>query len=175
MTVAVVAGFDRVRDELGPTEVMIYNPSVPAPGHLFDVDLDAFETVYEVVLRGAFCVAREAIGDMLDAGGGTVIFTGTSIARRPFGNLIAWDTAGPALRGLAGSLVHRFGPRGIHVAYVVVDGAIAGPGESAVDRDDDALIDPESMADTYLHLIEQEEHAWTFEIDLRASGDELRF
>ena len=172
---SIAAGFEAVRESLGPVDVLIYNPSVPAPGHLFEVDDEAFEQVYEVVLRGALHASREAIDDMRATDGtGTVIFTCTSIAKRAFGNLLAWDMAGPGLYGFANSLVHRFGPQGVHVAYVVVDGAIGGPGGSDVPREDDELIAPEAMADTYLHLIEQDEHAWSFEVDLRAHGDEMR-
>jgi NAD(P)-dependent dehydrogenase (short-subunit alcohol dehydrogenase family) len=170
----IEAGFHAVRDRLGPVDVLVYNPSVPAPGHLFEVDQDDFEAVYEVVLRGGFLAAREAIGDMRDNDGGTVIYTGTSMAKRAFGNLLAWDMAGPALRGLAQSLAHRFGSEGIHVAYVLVDGAIGGPGESDVPRSDDELISPRAMADAYCHLIEQDRRGWTFELDLRASGDRMR-
>jgi NAD(P)-dependent dehydrogenase (short-subunit alcohol dehydrogenase family) len=170
----IAAGFREVRERLGPVDVLVYNPSVPAPGHLFEVDRDEFEAVFEVVLRGGFLAAREAIDDMRDNDGGTVIYTGTSMAKRAFGNLLAWDVAGPALRGLAQSLVHRFGPEGIHVAYVLVDGAIGGPGESDVARPDDELISPEAMADAYLHLVEQDRRGWTFELDLRASGDRMR-
>jgi NAD(P)-dependent dehydrogenase (short-subunit alcohol dehydrogenase family) len=176
----IEAGFATVRDELGPVDVLVYNPSVPAPGHLFEVDDGDFDAVTDVVLRGGFHAAREAIGDMQNRGdgrdgdGGTVIFTGTSMAKRAFGNLVAWDMAGPGLRGLAQSLAKRFGPEGVHVAYVLVDGAIGGPGESDVPRDDDELIDPEAMADTYVDLIQQDERAWTFELDLRAHGDEMR-
>ncbi|WP_049903872.1 SDR family NAD(P)-dependent oxidoreductase [Halococcus agarilyticus] len=170
----ITAGFREIRNSLGPVDVLVYNPSVPAPGHLFDVDRDDFEAVYEVVLRGGFLAAREAIGDMRERDGGTVIFTGTSMAKRAFGNLLAWDMAGPALRGLAQSLVHRFGSEGVHVAYVLVDGAIGGPGESDVPRSPDELISPTAMADVYCHLIEQDRRGWTFELDLRASGDRIR-
>lgn len=185
---AIEAGFDAVRDELGAVDVFVYNPSVPAPGHLFEVDDEAFDAVLDVVLRGAFHAAREAIADMAvtppgvdagsqhteDADGGTVIFTGTSIAKRAMGNLVAWDLAGPGLRGFAQSLARRFGAEGVHVSYVVVDGAIGGPGESEVDRDESELVAPDALADTYLDLVEQDEHAWTFELDVRAYGDDLR-
>lgn len=170
---AIEAGFEAVREDLGSVDALVYNPSVPAPGHLFDLDVEDFDRVYEVVVRGAFVAAREAIGDMREDGG-AVVFTGTSMARRAFGNLPAWDAAGPALRGFAGSLAHRFGPEGVHVAYVLVDGAIAGPGESQVSRSSDELVDPAEMAESYLHLIEQDPRAWTFELDLRAYGDEMR-
>lgn len=187
---AIEAGFDAVRDELGAVDVFVYNPSVPAPGHLFEVDDGAFDAVLDVVLRGAFHAARQAIADMADtppgvdvgsrdagaadADGGTVIFTGTSIAKRALGNLVAWDLAGPGLRGFAQSLARRFGDEGVHVSYVVVDGAIAGSGESDVPRDDSELIAPDALADTYLDLVEQDERAWTFELDVRAYGDDLR-
>jgi NAD(P)-dependent dehydrogenase (short-subunit alcohol dehydrogenase family) len=176
----IEAGFETVRDELGPVDVFVYNPSVPAPGHLFEVSDDDFDAVLDVVLRGGFRAAREAIRDMQDRGGGrdgdggTVIFTGTSIAKRAFGNLVAWDAAGPGLRGFAQSLAKRFGPEGVHVSYVLVDGAIGGPGESDTARDEAELIDPDAMADTYVDLIQQDERAWTFELDLRAHGDEMR-
>jgi len=187
---AVEAGFDAVRQEFGPVDVFVYNPSVPAPGHLFEVDDDDVDAVLDVVLRGAFHAAREAIADMTDtppgvdvgsqhagagdADGGTVVFTGTSIAERALGNLVAWDLAAPGLKGFAQSLARRFGAEGIHVSYVVVDGAIGGPGESDVPRDDAELIDPEALADTYVDLVEQDERAWTFELDVRAYGDDVR-
>ena len=172
---AIAAGFETVRERFGPVDVLVYNPSVPAPGHLFEVDAEAFERVFDVVVRGALFASREAIGDMRESDdGGAVLFTGTSMAERAFGNLLAWDAAGPALKGFASSLAHRFGPDGVHVAYVLVDGAIGGPGESDVDRPDSELIDPAAMAESYLHLVEQDRHAWTFELDLRAYGDEPR-
>jgi NAD(P)-dependent dehydrogenase (short-subunit alcohol dehydrogenase family) len=188
---AIDAGFAAVRDEFGPVDVFVYNPSVPAPGHLFEVGDDDFDAVLDVVLRGAFHAAREAIADMADtppgvdagagdggdaggADGGTVIFTGTSIAKRALGNLVAWDLAGPGLRGFAQSLARRFDAEGVHVSYVVVDGAIGGPGESEVPRDDAELIDPDALADTYLDLVGQDERAWTFELDVRAYGDDVR-
>ena len=170
---AIEAGFAAVRGALGSVDALVYNPSVPAPGHLFELDVEGFDRVYEVVVRGAFVTAREAIGDMRQDGG-TVVFTGTSMARRAFGNLAAWDAAGPALRGFAQSLARRFGPEGVHVAYVLVDGAIAGPGENQVSRSTDELIDPEAMAESYSHLLDQDPRAWTFELDLRAHGDEMR-
>jgi len=182
---AITEGFDAVRDEFGPVDVFVYNPSVPAPGHLFEVDDEDFDAVLDVVLRGAFHAAREAVADMTapppgaergadGADGGTVLFTGTSIAKRAFGNLVAWDLAGPGLRGFAQSLARRFGPEGVHVSYVVVDGAIGGPGESDTGRDESELLNPDAMADTYLDLVQQDERAWTFELDLRAYGDEMR-
>jgi len=194
---AVEAGFAAVRDELGSVDVFVYNPSVPAPGHLFELDADDFDAVLDVVLRGAFHATREAVADMTatppgveagadvgtdpgdaesgDADGGVVLFTGTSIAKRAFGNLLAWDLAGPGLRGFAQSLARRFGSEGVHVSYVVVDGAIGGAGgEGDVPRDRAELIDPDAMAETYLAVIQQDERAWTFELDVRAYGDEMR-
>jgi NAD(P)-dependent dehydrogenase (short-subunit alcohol dehydrogenase family) len=169
-------GFERVRDEFGRIDVLIYNPSVPARGQLFDLSPEDFETVWEVVILGAFLCSREAATDMVDSDGGTIIFTGTSLAKRALGNLLAWDSLGPALRGMAQSIARAFNPEGIHVAYAIIDGAIAASGgESEVSRSKDRMIDPVAVADAYWYLIQQSPSAWTFEIDLRASADEMRY
>lgn len=169
-------GFETVREEFGQVDILIYNPSVPAPGQLFDLSLDEFETVWDVVVKGAFLCSREAASDMVDSDGGTIIFTGTSLAKRALGNLLAWDSLGPALRGMAQSIARAFNPEGVHVAYAIIDGAIAAPGgESEVNRPEDQMIDPDEIADAYWYLIQQSPSAWTFELDLRASADEMRY
>jgi NAD(P)-dependent dehydrogenase (short-subunit alcohol dehydrogenase family) len=72
-----------------------------------------------------------------------------------------------ALRGLAQSMARELGPQGIHVAHVVVDGGIRGARRpEAADRPD-ALLDPDAMAASYLHLVQQHRSAWTFELELR--------
>ncbi|HET7323006.1 MAG TPA: SDR family NAD(P)-dependent oxidoreductase [Halococcus sp.] len=169
-------GFERVREEFGRIDILIYNPSVSARGQLFDLSPEDFERVWEVMIMGAFLCSREVAADMVDSDGGTIIFTGTSLAKRALGNLLAWDSLGPALRGMAQSIARAFNPEGIHVAYTIIDGAIAASGgESEVNRPEDRMIDPVEVADAYWYLIQQSPSAWTFELDLRTSADEMRY
>jgi NAD(P)-dependent dehydrogenase (short-subunit alcohol dehydrogenase family) len=135
----------------------------------FDQLIEAeFEQVWRVTCLGAMTVARLVLPPMLAAGAGVIILTGATAGVRGNAKFAAFASAKFALRGLAQSLAREYGPAGIHVAHVVLDGLIDepqtgrrfGPGQSA-------RLDPDAVAGTYLSLAGQDRSCWTHELDLR--------
>ena len=156
---AVRAGFETVRDAFGPVDVLVNHASAASWTGLMDTSVEAFEEAWAVNGRGAFVCSQEAVDDMLDAGGGTVIFTGATSAVRSRGGAIGFTAAKFAARGMAMDIAQEFGPEGVHVAHVVIDGQIdsAGARERQPDREDDTFLDPDELAETYWHLVEQDD------------------
>jgi len=154
----VEAGFERVREAFGPVDVLVNHASAASWDGLMDTDLEGFERAWAVNCRGAFVCSQEAVGDMLETGGGTVVFTGATSAVRSLGGAIGFTAAKFAARGMAMDMAQEFGPEGVHVAHVVIDGQIDGTGarEMFPDRADETFLDPDEMAETYWHLVEQD-------------------
>jgi NAD(P)-dependent dehydrogenase (short-subunit alcohol dehydrogenase family) len=132
-----------------------------------------FEAMWRQNALGGFLVGREAVRRMLPQGRGTIIFTGATASLRARPPFIAFASAKAALRAVAQGLAREFGPQGIHVAHVVIDGVIHG--DQALSRFPDfvkakgkeGLLDPDEIADSYWTLHEQKRGAWTHELDLR--------
>jgi NAD(P)-dependent dehydrogenase (short-subunit alcohol dehydrogenase family) len=151
-------GFETVREAFGPVDVLVNHASAASWTGLMDSSVEEFEEAWAVNGRGAFVCSQEAVGDMLDSGGGTVIFTGATSAVRSLGGTIGFTAAKFAARGMAMDMAQEFGSDGVHVAHVVIDGQIDGPGarERSPERDGDTFIDPDRLAETYWHLVEQD-------------------
>ncbi|MDS0277475.1 SDR family NAD(P)-dependent oxidoreductase [Halomicroarcula sp. S1AR25-4] len=164
---AVAEGFERVREAFGPVDVLVNHASGGAWKGLQDISDDEFAHALDVGPTGGLHCSREAVADMLDTDGGTVIFTGATSAVRGRGGAIGFSAAKFAVRGMAESMARELGPEGIHVAHVVVDGQILGPDAPAADRDAEEYLDPDEIAASYWHLVEQDRSAWTLELDLR--------
>jgi NAD(P)-dependent dehydrogenase (short-subunit alcohol dehydrogenase family) len=168
---AIREGFAAVREELGPVDVLVNHASAASWSGLLDSSVGEFERAWAVNGRGAFVCSQEAVGDMIgdDGDGGTVIFTGATSAVRGRGGAVGFSAAKFAARGMAESMARELGPRGVHVAHVVIDGGILTPGarERTPDLDEEEFLDPEAIADSYWHLVEQDRSAWTLELDLR--------
>ncbi len=158
-TDAIRAGFETVREEFGPVDVLVNHASAATWSGLLDTSVAEFERAWEVNGRGAFVCSQEAVRDMRETGEGTVIFTGATSAVRSLGGTIGFTAAKFAARGMAMDMAQEFGPDGVHVAHVVIDGQIGGPDarERAPDRDEETFLDPDAMADTYWHLVEQDD------------------
>jgi NAD(P)-dependent dehydrogenase (short-subunit alcohol dehydrogenase family) len=156
---AIREGFETVREAFGPVDVLVNHASAASWTGLLDTSVEEFESAWAVGGRGAFVCSQEAVSDMLETGGGTVLFTGATSAVRSLGGTIGFTAAKFAARGMAMDIAQEFGPEGVHVAHVVIDGQIDGPGarERAPDRDADTFLDPERMAETYWHLVEQDD------------------
>ena len=152
-------GFEAVRDEFGPVDVLVNHASAASWKGLMDVSVEEFEQAWAVNGRGAFVCSQEAVGDMLETGGGTVVFTGATSAVRSLGGTIGFTAAKFAARGMAMDMAQEFGPEGVHVAHVVIDGQIDSPRvrEQSPARDADTFLDPDEMAETYWHLVEQDD------------------
>jgi NAD(P)-dependent dehydrogenase (short-subunit alcohol dehydrogenase family) len=156
---AVRSGFDAVRDAFGLVDVVINHASAASWTGLMDTSVAEFERSWAVNGRGAFVCTQEAVGDMLETGGGTVVFTGATSAVRSLGGAIGFTAAKFAARGMAMDVAQEFGPEGIHVAHVVIDGQIDSPDvrERDPDRDEETLLDPDEIAETYWHLVERDD------------------
>ena len=149
----------------GAPDVVVYNASQRVRGPFVEVDAEAVARAIDVSAVAAFRVAQQAVRSMLPDRHGAVLFTGASAGLKGFAHSAAFAMGKFALRGLAQSMARELAPQGIHVAHVVVDGAIRPVG--APDDDQDALLDPDAIAATYVHLLAQPRSVWSWEIEVR--------
>lgn len=169
----MIALFDRIEREVGPLEVVVFNIGANVRFDLTETTSRVFQKVWEMACFAGFLTGREAARVMLPRGQGTILFTGASASLRGRQGFSAFSAAKQALRGVAQAAAKELGPKGIHVAHVVVDGAIDGvfartniPNrEERLERDD--ILKPEEIARNYVWLHGQQRSAWTHELDLR--------
>ena len=161
----VAAGFEAVREAFGPVDTLINHASGGAWKRLMDLSVEEFDDAVAVGARGGFLCSSEAVSDMLEADGGTVIFTGATTSVRGNEGALGFSAGKLAVRGMAESMARDLGPQGIHVSHVVIDGGIRPP-DRAVENPGEYL-DPDAIAENYWHLTQQDESAWTLELDLR--------
>ena len=169
----VVALVERIESEIAPIEVMVFNIGANVPCSILDETARKYFKIWEMACFSAFLVGREVAKRMVSRGRGTIIFTGATAGMRGAANFAAFAGAKHALRALAQSMARELGPRGVHVAHVVVDGAIDTdfirenfPERYAL-RSEDGILNPAHIADNYWHLHTQPRDAWTHELDLR--------
>lgn len=172
---AVSSGFEVVRDRYGPIDILVFNPSYGNWKGLESITPDEFEASWRVSAYGALLCAQEAVVDMRDRDGGTIIFTGATSALRGRDGAIGFSAAKFAARGMAESMARELGPAGIHVAHVIIDGQIRRPdvGDRYPNRGEETFLDPNAIADAYWTLVEQDRSAWTLELDLRPHVEEF--
>ena len=165
----VAAGFRKVREKLGPVEILIAHASGSLGGQLEKTSPEEFERSWRGAVFGAFLCARAALPDMLKQAAGAIIFTGATSSVRGRGGAVAFSSAKFAVRGLAQSLAVELWPKGIHVAHVIIDGVIDTPNVRKAYKPTarDPLLQPDAVADAYWDLIQQDRSAWSLEIDLR--------
>jgi len=166
---SVAAAFDEVRSNLGAPEIFVYNAGAFQMGGILDLSPEKFDECFKANCAGAFYAAQQVLPAMVEAGRGTVLLTGATAALRGGARFSALAVGKFGLRALAQSMAREFGPRGIHVAHVVVDGQIDTPRvrEMSPDREDHTMLSPDAIAETYWQLHSQDRTAWTLELDLR--------
>jgi len=169
----VAAGFRKVRQHLGPVEILIAHACGSVGEGLMKTTMDQFEQSWRVAVLGAFLCGREAVADMLKCGAGAIIFTGATSSVRGRGGAVAFSSAKFAVRGLAQSLAVELWPKGIHVAHVIIDGVIdtTNVRKKYTPSAKEPLLKPEAIADAYWNLIQQDRSAWSLEIDLRPNKE----
>jgi NAD(P)-dependent dehydrogenase (short-subunit alcohol dehydrogenase family) len=153
-----------------PLHVALYNPSARVRGPVTDLDPEAVRHAIEVTAFGAFLMGQQAAKRMLQNGGpvkGTILFTGASAGVKGFAQSAPFAMGKFAQRGLAQSMARELHPKGVHVAWVNIDGAIDNADKGGADAGDDARLSPTAIAQTYLHLIDQHRSAWSEEVALR--------
>ena len=169
--------FDTAEGELGPVEVCLYNAGANSRFPITETTAEMYRKIWELGCFGGFLTGRAAARRMLDRGRGTILFTGATASLRGGAGFAAFAGAKFGLRALAQSMARELGPAGIHVAHLIIDGAI----DSAVIRErfrtrgedpdalpPDRLVDTAAIAETYWALHTQPRSAWTHELELRA-------
>jgi len=163
----VVGLFAAVSREVGEPDVVVYNASYRQRGPLVDLDPAEVEKAIAVTAFGGFLVGQEAARRMLPERHGAILFTGASASVKGYAQSAPFAMGKFALRGLAQSMARELAPQGIHVAHVVVDGGIRSARRAEAADRPDSLLDPDAIAATYLHLLEQPRSAWTWEVEVR--------
>lgn len=169
----VVALVEKIESEIGPIEVLVFNIGANVPCSILEETARKYFKIWEMACFGGFLAGREVAKRMVTRQRGTIIFTGATAGLRGSANFAAFAGAKSALRALAQSMARELGPQQIHVAHVVVDGAI----DTAFIRDtfperyalkaQDGILNPEHIAENYWYLHTQPRDAWTHELDLR--------
>jgi len=166
---AEVAGlFDTVSARIGDPDIVIYNASGRTRGRLVDLDPAEVAHTLAVSAYGGFLVGQQAARRLLLRPEGTlrgaILFTGASASVKAYAKSAPFAMGKFALRGLAQSMARELAPQGIHVGHVIIDGGIRAAGRTGPA---DSLLDPDAIAESYWHLLQQPRNAWTWEIELR--------
>ncbi|MEL6178656.1 MAG: SDR family NAD(P)-dependent oxidoreductase [Myxococcota bacterium] len=168
-TQAITEAIARVQEELGPTDLLVYNVGRWAFGSTLELTAELFEACFKANTLGAFVATQSVLPGMVERGRGTLLMTGATASLRGSAKFAAFAASKFALRALAQSLAREWGPHGIHVAHVIIDGQVARPAqrEAEPNRAKDTFLDPEGIAEAYWHLYTQDKTVWTHELDLR--------
>jgi NAD(P)-dependent dehydrogenase (short-subunit alcohol dehydrogenase family) len=168
-----VALFEAIERDIGPIEVMVFNIGANVRFGITDTTARVFTKVWEMACFAGFLAGREAARVMVPRGRGTILFTGATASVRGRDGFAAFAAAKHGLRAVAQSMARELGPQGIHVAHVVIDGAIDGTftRENRTDVEGllarDEILKPDDIAAAYVNLHKQPRSAWTHELDLR--------
>jgi NAD(P)-dependent dehydrogenase (short-subunit alcohol dehydrogenase family) len=164
---------EHIESELGAIDVFVFNIGANVPCGILEETARKYFKVWEMACFAGFLTGQAVAKRMAARRRGTILFTGATAALRGSANFAAFATAKHGLRALAQSMARELGPMNIHVAHIVVDGAIDTafirdnfPAKYA-EKDQDGILSPEHIADTYWYLHRQPRDAWTFELDLR--------
>jgi len=170
---AMIALFEKVEAEIGPIDVVVFNIGANVRFSITETTGRVYRKVWEMAAFAGFLTGREAAKHMLGRGRGTIIFTGATASVRGSDGFCAFAGAKHALRALAQSMARELGPKNIHVAHTIIDGAIDSNfirenlPEVDKKREQDAILNPEHIAQSYVMLHKQPRTAWTHELDLR--------
>ncbi|WP_088283499.1 SDR family oxidoreductase [Ideonella sp. A 288] len=170
---AVVDLFARIEGDIAPLEVVVFNIGANVRFPITEMTERVYRKVWEMGALAGFLTGREAARAMLPRGRGTILFTGATSSLRGGAGFAAFAGSKHALRALAQSMARELGPKGLHVAHVVIDGAIdtAFIAENFPERyalkDRAGILDPDAIAESYWQLHQQPRSAWTHEMDLR--------
>jgi NAD(P)-dependent dehydrogenase (short-subunit alcohol dehydrogenase family) len=172
----VVRLFDRAMapgDGRDPADLVVFNAGNNQRIDFLDLSADKFEQFWRVGCFGGFLVGREAARRLVPLGRGTIIFTGASGSLRGKPGFAHFAAAKAGLRMISQSMAREYGPLGIHVAHVVIDGGINGDRllsrmpTLVQERGEDGLLGIDAIADTYWTIHRQQRSAWTQEVDVR--------
>ncbi|WP_371231702.1 SDR family oxidoreductase [Pseudomonas sp. QE6] len=170
---AVIELVETIERDIGPIEAFVFNIGANVPCSILEETARKYFKIWEMACFSGFLTGREVAKRMVKRQRGTILFTGATAGLRGASGFAAFAGAKHGIRALAQSMARELGPMGLHVAHVVVDGAIDTEfiRETFPERyklkDQDGILNPEHIADSYWYLHSQPRDAWTFELDLR--------
>jgi NADP-dependent 3-hydroxy acid dehydrogenase YdfG len=186
---SVISSFEKIRAELGPVQVLVYNAGARRVNgrSILDTTTEEFENFTKINLFGAFWACKCVLPDMLAAGKGTILFTSATGALRGMPGLASFSPGKFGLRSLCQVLTREYQSRGVHSVNIIVDGPVDGKliggvvrrqWQRAGDKEklqdiDSYLIQPSDLAHTYWFLYTQPRSTWTQELDVRAMKETL--
>jgi NAD(P)-dependent dehydrogenase (short-subunit alcohol dehydrogenase family) len=156
-----------VRQDLGVPSLVIYNVEHFGPGSVLDIEVAEFEDCWRAMCLGGFLVGREAARMMVGRSRGSIVYTGATGSLRGRAGYLNLAVGKFGVRALAQVMARELGPKGIHVAHVIIDGGIL-PANSSPDAERrGSALNPTAIAETIFHLHQQQRSTWTQELDLR--------
>ncbi len=164
----VNALFEKVEQAFGAPDLVVYNASGRYRAAVEDIEAEKLEDALKVTAIGGFLVAQAAAVRMLARGNGTILLTGATASVKGLPGSAPFAMGKFALRGMAQCMARELAPKNIHVAHFVIDGGIASSrAQPAEGGTDDKWLDPDAIAQEYLHIHRQHRSAWTWEVELR--------
>jgi NAD(P)-dependent dehydrogenase (short-subunit alcohol dehydrogenase family) len=159
--------FGLVEREIATPDIVVYNASGRARGAFVDLIAADVAQAIAVSAYGGFLVAQQAAKRMLPNKHGAILFTGASASVKGYAQSAPFAMGKFALRGLAQSMARELSPQGIHVAHFVIDGGIRSAARAEPADRPDSMLDPDAIAESYWHVLQQQRSAWTWEVELR--------
>ncbi len=159
--------FNAIDADLGSPDVVVYNPSYRTRGPITELDPAAVQQALMVTAYGGFLVGQQAAKRMESSGKGAILFTGASASVKGYPQSAPFAMGKFALRGLVQSMARELAPKNIHVAHFIIDGAILPPGQQQPADSPDRFLEPDAIASSYWHVLQQHRSAWTWEVELR--------
>ncbi len=176
---AVTTLFETIERDVGPIEICLFNAGANTQAGALETSGKLFQQVWQLACFAGFVTGREAARHMLPRGRGTILFTGATASLRGGPGFAAFASAKAGLRAVAQSLARELGPKGLHVAHLVIDGGVDSPaihqrrrarlGPDAPPPEAGSLIALDTVAEAYWTLHNQPRDGWTFELDIRPS------
>ncbi len=164
---SVASLFEQAKARIGDPQIVVYNAGARAQGPLADLDPASVQKSMGITAFGGFLVVQQAAKCMLPQGHGAILLTGATASVKGFAHSSAFAMGKFALRGLAQSAARELGPKGIHVAHFVIDGAVRAAQRPDPAERPDSTLDPDAIAQAYINVLNQPRSAWSQEIELR--------
>ena len=164
---AVEAAFAAVRSDLGQVDVLVYNAGSGVWGDIEEISAHDYEQAWRINSMGAFLTAKQVIPAMKEKGAGSIIIVGATASLRGKPFTTAFAPAKASQRSLAQAMARHLWPSGVHVALIIIDGAVKTPDAPEAPQS----LNPNDIATTAYFLSQQPRSAWSFEVDVRPSQE----